>query len=229
MSKFTQEEYASALQALMPVGAVWPRDSDSVQAAVLSAMAAELVESDTDAQSLLTGAFPATATTMLSEWESALGLPDDCAIGETDTISLRQNAVITKLTATGGQSVAYLTAQAKALGYDVTVTQYRQARAGLTAAGSPLNGEEWPYVVLITAPETTVTYASCGATYAGDPLRSWGNKLLECRLKAIAPSHIILKFAYDDSTDYSDGPYEATSDFASMFDIAMGYLPRKTS
>ena len=201
MSKFTQEDYTGALQALMPVGLVWPRDTDSVQAQVLSALAAELVQSDTDALALLTGAFPSTATTMLAEWEAAMGLPDDCAIGETDSIALRQKAVVTKLTATGGQSVEYFTAQAKALGYSVTITQFRQARAGMSSAGCALNGDDWPFVMLVTAPETTITYAQAGTNYAGDPLRSWGNKLLECRLTSMAPSHIIIKFAYSETSE----------------------------
>lgn len=196
MSKFTQEEYTGALQALMPVGLVWPRDTDSVQAEVLSALAAEYVKSDTAALGLLTGAFPSTATTMLAEWESTMALPDDCTIGEQDSIALRQKAVTTKLTATGGQSVAYFIEQAKALGYAVTITQFRQARAGMSSAGAALNGDDWPFVMLVTAPETTVTFAQAGANYAGDPLRSWGNKLLECRLTSMAPSHIIIKFAY---------------------------------
>lgn len=200
MSKFTQEDYTGALQALMPVGLVWPRDTDSVQAEVLSALAAELVQSDTDALGLLTGAFPSTATTMLAEWESAMGLPDDCAIGEMDSIALRQKAVITKLTSTGGQSVDYFISQAKALGYSVTITQFRQARAGMSSAGAALNGDDWPFVMLVTAPKTTITYAQAGVNYAGDPLRSWGNKLLECRMNRLAPSHIIIKFAYIEVT-----------------------------
>ena len=200
MSKFSQNDYRRALQALMPTGAVWPRDVSSVQAAVLNAQAAEFRQSDTDALSLLKGAFPATATIMLSEWETSLGLPDDCAIGETDSIALRQKAVVSKLTATGGQSIEYFTEQAKALGYDVTITQFRQARAGMSGAGAALNGDDWPFVMLVTAPKTTITYAQAGVNYAGDPLRSWGNKLLECRLNRLAPSHVIIKFAYIETT-----------------------------
>lgn len=199
MSKFALADYRRALQSLMPVGAVWPRDVSSVQAEVLEAQAAEYQKSDTAALALIQGAFPGTATIMLTEWETSLGLPDDCAIGETDSIALRQKAVVTKLTATGGQSIEYFTAQAKALGYDVTITQYRQARAGMSGAGAALNGDDWPFVMMITAPQTTITYAKAGVNYAGDPLRSWGNKLLECRLNRMAPSHIIIKFAYTDT------------------------------
>lgn len=225
MSKFSLEEYTSALQALMPTGQAWSRDPGSVQTAVLSAIAAELVQSDSDALSLLKSAFPATTTLMLPEWEAALGLPDDCAIGETDSIALRQNAVVTKLTATGGQTVAYFMAQAKALGYAVTIKEFRQARAGMSSAGCALNGEDWPFVMQVTAPQTTITYARVGTAYAGDPLRSWGNKLLECRLNSMAPSHIIIKFVYEAVTDYEDGPYAVSAYFAQLFDIASGQLP----
>ncbi|MGA4368103.1 YmfQ family protein [Pantoea ananatis] len=196
MSKFTQADYSRAMQALMPVGAVWQNDPTSVQAETLAALAAEFQKSDQDALGLLQGAFPATATSMLSEWETSLGLPDDCAISEMDSISLRQKAVVAKLTATGGQSVSYFIQQAKALGYEITITQFRQARAGMSAAGAALNGENWPFVMLITAPSTTISYAQAGASYAGDPLRSWGNKRLECSLSRLAPAEVIVKFAY---------------------------------
>lgn len=201
MSKFSVEQYTSALQGLMPSGLVWPRDTDSVQTQVLAAQAEEFAQSDTDALSLLAGAFPSTATIMLKEWESALALPDDCAIGESDSIALRQKAVKTKLTSTGGQSVDYFIAQAKALGYSITITRFRRAMAGMSGAGAAINGDDWPFVLLVTAPETTITYAMAGANYAGDPLRSWGNKLLECRLTSMAPSHEIIKFAYTSTTE----------------------------
>lgn len=201
MSKFSLSDYRRALQALMPVGRVWPRDTSSVQSAVLNAVAQEYQKSDTEAFALLQGAFPSTATIMLSEWEESLGLPDDCAIGETDSMALRQKAVVTKFTATGGQSVAYFIEQAKALGYGITITQFRQARAGMSGAGAALNGDDWPFVMLITALQTTITYAQTGVNYAGDPLRSWGNKLLECRLTRMIPSHVIIKFAYTYTND----------------------------
>lgn len=43
----------------------------------------------------------------------------------------RQRAVVAKLFGIGGQSAAYFIRVAKALGYDITVTQYRQACAGI--------------------------------------------------------------------------------------------------
>ncbi len=196
MSKFSANDYTAALQALIPPGAVWPTDPDATQTAVLSALANSYQQSDDAALALLVGAFPTTATIMLTEWESTLGLPDDCAIGETDSMALRQAAVTAKLFSTGGQSPAYFIDVAAQLGYTITITQYRQARAGLSVCGDALNGENWPFVWLITAPATTIIYAKAGLSYCGDPLRSWGNKRLECHLTKLSPSHTIVKFGY---------------------------------
>ncbi|MFW5402117.1 YmfQ family protein [Yersinia sp. 1252 StPb PI] len=196
MSRYSVNEYTAALQALMPGGLVWPRQLNGVQASTLRALARSFQRSDEDARDLLDAAFPSTATAMLPEWEATLGLPDLCAIGEIDSIIQRQRAVVSKLFGIGGQSVAYFIRVAEALGYTIAITQYRQACAGMSVCGDALNGDEWPFTWLITAPETTINYAHCGLTYCSDPLRSWGNKQLECRLTVLNPSHTILKFGY---------------------------------
>ncbi|EOU3080263.1 YmfQ family protein [Yersinia enterocolitica] len=196
MSRYSVNEYTAAIQSLMPGGLVWPKISGGVQTSTLRALARSYQRSDEDARDLLDAAFPSTATAMLPEWEATLGLPDLCAIGEIDSIIQRQRAVVSKLFGIGGQSVAYFTRIAGAMGYTISITQYRQACSGMSVCGDAINGEEWPFTWLITAPETTINYAQCGLTYCGDPLRSWGNKQLECRLTVLNPSHTILKFGY---------------------------------
>lgn len=196
MSRYSIDNYASALQALMPVGIIWTRSPDAVQTRVARALAHAYQRSDDDALGLLVGAFPSTATMMLPEWEATLGLPDMCSIGEIDTIAKRQDAVVSKLISSGGQSIDYYTRIAAAMGYQITITEYRQAVAGMAVAGDAINGEEWPFVWLVTTPGTNISVALAGRTYCGDPLRSWGNRQLECRLSAMAPSHTIVKFGY---------------------------------
>lgn len=196
MSRFSEASYTEALQALMPPGKAWPKRENSIQAAVLRALARSFSRTDTAAECLLKGAFPGTATIMLAEWENTLGLPDDCAIGEMDSISDRQRAVVSKLISTGGLSRSYFINLAAAMGYSITITQFRQARVGMSVCGDALNGDEWPFTWQINAPQTTIQYAQAGLAYCGDPLRSWGNKLLECRLNKLAPSHIHLLFNY---------------------------------
>lgn len=82
---------------------------------------------------------------MLSEWESSLGLPDDCAIGESGGVSDRQRAVVAKLISTGGLNRDYYIRVAAALGYTITITQFRPAMSGMSVCGDALNGDEWPF------------------------------------------------------------------------------------
>lgn len=224
MSLFTTDDYRQALQALIPNGRAWPRDPDTVQAAVLRSLAASFQRSDNDALGILSGAFPQTATIMLPEWEKALGLPDDCSIGEVDTIAKRQNAIVSKFISTGGQSKSYFIGIAKALGYNITIKEYRQARSGLSVCGDGINGDDWPFVWLVEGEETNISYARVGLSYCGDPLRSWGNRQLECRLSALSPSYTLVKFGYIYFGFNDEGVYEVTPEFATIFDIASGYI-----
>ncbi|VGD85460.1 Uncharacterized protein conserved in bacteria (DUF2313) [Klebsiella quasipneumoniae] len=208
----------------IPTGRAWTRDPKAVQAAVLRAIAASFQRSDNDALALLRGAFPKTATIMLTEWEKTLGLPDDCSIGEVDTIAKRQSAIVSKLISTGGQSKSYFISIAAAMGYTISIKEYRQARAGLSVCGDGLNGDDWPFVWLVEAEDTTITYARAGLSYCGDPLRSWGNRQLECRINALAPSYTLVKFGYIYFGFNDEGVYEVTPEFARIFDIASGYV-----
>lgn len=196
MSLYSQNDYATALGALLPTGRAWPRANQTVQAAVLRALGSSLQRSDNDVTNLIIGAFPSTATVMLSEWESTLGLPDDCSIGEIDGISDRQRAVVSKLISTGGLNRDYYIRVAAALGYTITITQFRPAMSGMSVCGDALNGDEWPFTWRVNALETTIKYALAGSSYCGDPLASWGNKQLECAINKIAPSHLNLIFSY---------------------------------
>lgn len=133
---------------------------------------------------------------MLSEWESSLGLPDDCGIGESGGVSDRQRAVVAKLISTGGLNRDYYIRVAAALGYTITITQFRPAMSGMSVCGDALNGDEWPFTWRINAPQTTIKYSLAGASYCGDPLASWGNKQPECSINKIAPSHLNIIFNY---------------------------------
>lgn len=198
MNGYSVSDYLDALQSLMPTGLAWPRELSRTQTGVLRALAKSFYRSGSDAVSLIEGGFPATATIMLREWELTLGLPDDCAIGEIDSISARQRSVVSRLIGTGGLTRGYFIKMATELGYEITITQFRQARCGMSVCGDALNGEEWPFTWLINAPETTITYAQAGISYCGDPLRSWGNKQLECMINRLAPSHIRIIFGYQE-------------------------------
>lgn len=159
MSRFSDEDYTGALQALMPTGPAWPRRGDAVQTAVMRALAHGYRQSDGDALALLKGAFPATADALLPEWEATLGLPDPC-VNATGDMGQRRRAVLSHWSATGGLSKAYFIAVAAALGFTITVTEYRPLRAGLSGAGQPLNGGDWPFAWGVTVVSPKITDAN---------------------------------------------------------------------
>lgn len=192
---YQQADFTSAIQALLPRGLVWPKGLSSVMTQVAAAAAMTWVRHAQSNASLLIDAFPATATSMLPEWESALGLPDPCA-GGSPTLQGRRAQVVARLANSGGQSVPFFVAYAKALGYTVTVTEFAPFRVGQRRAGAALGIEDWAYTWQINAPPQTVIYFRAGASTVGQVLASWGNRVLECELRGIKPAHTILKFSY---------------------------------
>lgn len=132
----------------------------------------------------------------LTDWERELGLPDPCLVGQSQTVGQRVQAVVSKLSGRAGQSKPFFIALAKSLGYDITITTFRPARAGIARAGDAINGGDWNFTWRINSPAVTTSHARAGATGAGDPLTAWGNRALECRLGQMKPAESILLFGY---------------------------------
>lgn len=189
-------DFLAAAQALLPRGPAWPREPEAVQSlfwqavgarfAALHARARDLLERESD---------PAQTSEMLGDWERAFGLPDDCTPVTSDTTA-RRSALLARIAARGGQSRAYFIEVAAALGYTVTITEFRPFRAGINAPGDSLTNGEWIFTWRVNAAEETVTTFAAGAGSAGDALRAWGNETLECVLSRLKPARTTVLFAY---------------------------------
>lgn len=166
--------------------------------AAIEAEANALNLADVKADEVYSAIFPDSGEA-LADWERVLALPDPCLIGVPQSVGQRVQAVISKMQGRGGQSKAFFIALAKSLGYDITITTFRPARAGQARAGDPLYGGDWAFTWRVNAPAVTVNYARAGISGAGDPLAAWGNKSLECRLSQMKPAESILLFGYGDS------------------------------
>lgn len=191
----TADNYLSQLQALLPSGAAWTLEPDVVLTRLLGAMAEEFARIDTRAIDLLAQIDPRTAGELLTDWETVLGLPDACT-GDLDGVLARMDAAYGALTATGGASRAYFIAVAAALGYTVTITEFRPFQVGSSAVGDPLYGDAWRHAWRVDAPAVTIREFAVGSSAAGDPLRSWGNELLECSITKLKPAHTHVLFGY---------------------------------
>ncbi len=191
----TPEEYASQLDALLPQGLAWPRDRDAKMRALTRGLAEEFARVDARGDDLVREVLPNTTVEMLADWERAAGLPDTCVATE-QTIQERRNALLSRLTNTGGQSRAFFIELAKYLGFTITITEFRPFRAGFSRAGDPLYGEQWAFAWRVNAPAVTIVDFRSGASAAGEPLRKWGNELLECVFNRVKPAHTVLLFGY---------------------------------
>lgn len=198
MIAYSVEDYTKALISLAPHGLAWNWNPDSTMHSVLKGLAWNYHISDIDSIQLLSGSFPKTATVMLTEWEKTLGLPDDCAIGEMDSLPKRQGAVVSRLISTGGQSKPFFIHLADELGYQITITEFRTLRAGISACGDSLYTGDWLYTWRINAGDTEVIAAKAGISYCGDPLRSWGDRYLKCKFNQISPPHTIVQIGYSE-------------------------------
>jgi uncharacterized protein YmfQ (DUF2313 family) len=164
----TAAEYREQLKALLPPGQAFPRDPGTTLHDLLDGMSIELARVDARAGVL------------------------------EETLQGRRNALLTKLTSTGGQSAAYFIQLAASLGYTVTIEQFRPFRVGMSRAGDALTNGPWAFTWLVRAPEVTVTSFRVGQSAVGERLRTWGNDTLECKINQLKPAHTIALFAYGD-------------------------------
>jgi uncharacterized protein YmfQ (DUF2313 family) len=192
---FNREDFAQQLLALLPRGKVWPRDLNTTIRSVMDGLAVTYERGQARANNLLVDAFPASAVELLSDWEASLGLPDPCA-GPQPTIEARRAQVVARLTASGGQSVAYFIAFAKQLGYAITIEEFAPFRTGESSVGDPLNSADWANAWAVHAPLHTVQYFRTGVAAVGEPLAYWSNDVLECELNTVKPAHTELIFKY---------------------------------
>jgi uncharacterized protein YmfQ (DUF2313 family) len=125
------EEWTRALLDLLPRGVVWPREPGTTLEAFWQAIADAMVAIQTRDCVLVDEAYPCGAVELLPEWETELGLPDECTQG-TWTIAQRQAFVCAKLAAQGGQSRAYFIWLASIYGFTITIVEHWPWRMGCT-------------------------------------------------------------------------------------------------
>lgn len=194
-------EQREILASLFPYGSMWPRDLDSNFMKFVEALAVDFAEVEALAYLLLQEANPNTAIYTLSEWEAALGLPDDCAKNAT-TIQERVIAIIDKLLNTGGQSIPYFKQLAIDYGYDVEIEEFRPFRCGISSVSDGLYDlankirHQWR----MTVDGDRLTRFKCGQSEVIDPLfKLTRAEDLECVMQKRKPAQTTLIFKYNEA------------------------------
>lgn len=190
----TPEQYLANLQALLPQGAAWPRDPEATMTKALLAMADGLADAHNRAEDLIEEADPRTTLELLEDWERLCGLPDaGASLGE--TIAARRAAVVARLTATGGQSRAYFIALAAAMGFAITITEYRVRLHKWRHHGELYGGPEMQFVWLVAPVDGTFRRPRRhGQARHAEPFTLWTFTELVQLLQRLKPAHTNVLF-----------------------------------
>lgn len=192
----TSTDYLAQLQALLPPGPAWSKDADAPLTRLLTGLSQELARVDGRALQLVEEADPRTVAELFADWERVAGLPDACAVafGGDQTVAQRRAALVGRLATLGGQSAAYYVGLAAALGYAITVTEFKLHTVQCTV-NAPLYNGKWAFAWQVNAALNTVRKFDTNSL-VNEPLGVWGNALLECVIKRLAPAHTIVLFSY---------------------------------
>ncbi|WP_046079630.1 YmfQ family protein [Halomonas sp. HG01] len=204
MDHLSADTYRQLLFSLLPPGRIWPTAPESRLQRLLEGEAQELERVDRRALELLAEADPRQALYLFEEWEASYSLPSACAPAD-QSIADRRAALVGRIVGQGGMRAADYIELADGLGYQgATVEEFREATVEVDTAtghtgaviGDDLNGEDWDWTWRITLPSDVIRQSVINEAQIGDPLRSWGDELVECSLRHAAPSWLILQIGY---------------------------------
>ena len=187
-------DYLNQLKALLPFGPAWYFDDDSTNAKLIDAWSQEFSRIQESADYLIDQADPRITVDFIFDYERIFGLPTDCMAGIQQSLAQRHNALISQMTAAGGQSIDYFIGLALSAGYDITITEFFPFSVGMTVADL-IYDQDWDFAWQINAPATTVS-SFLVTSGVDESLASWGNNLLECLINRYKPAHTIAIFSY---------------------------------
>lgn len=163
-------QYTDSLAAYMPGGELFA--SKSIQNSnfrkLLRGLAGELFRSNGLLREYSNEILPDQTEKFISEWESAVGIPDQCFLG-TGTISARRTAVLTKLSALGVQTVEDFEALAATFGVvaevipglDSGITFNNTKTARYTIVINLSLPDRFTYTFPIPFGDTTIAFLEC--------------------------------------------------------------------
>lgn len=196
-----QSPHGRLLRALLPPQSYDPNADNISLSCEADGLTLDRVYSD--AQTILDGLDPFAHQAWLADYERVYGLPDECTPTNAPLdVRLRQLAIA--LRERRGISREHYYWLAAALGYAITIEEYRPFVAGSRAGEDLFNGD-WRYVWVVRAANSGVRRFAAGRSTAGEPLQAWGNELFECVFRRLAPAHTLVHFAYGAAAPCSGG------------------------
>ncbi len=199
MGVMSQQDYVALLQALLPPGPALSRDPAANLTALLAAFADLLAPVDAAFNALYDEADPRTTLALLPDWERVAALPDPIIGDAYQSVEERRDWLLTRLTAVGGQSIAYFVGVAQALGAAVTVTEFQPWGCGLGECGADQIGADDSIFLQwqVNMPSPPVYFFQCGLSEVGaDPLGYCRTGVVEALFRRYKPVQTTLIFNY---------------------------------
>lgn len=194
----TAEEYRLQLQGLLPHGPAWDPELVPEVARVLGGVAVEFARLDARAVDLLNEMDPSSVSELVPDWESVMGLPDNC-LGPNPAFEDRRLAVRRRLVEVGGQHVGYFISIALSQGYpNATVTELRAPRMGRSRFGVSSFGT-WnaQFMWILNTGGRQRQGRRFGVSYWGERFGVNPGDVLECAIRRAAPAHTLVYINYE--------------------------------
>jgi uncharacterized protein YmfQ (DUF2313 family) len=195
------DDYARGFAGLLPTGAAWPRDSDSILMQFINGLAQIWGDVDARADDLLAReSDPRLTLELLLDWETAFGLPDEC-MGPASTLEERHTRLLQRITMLGGQSRAFFIALAAMLGYTITIEELSPIMGGISRGGESdweAGAPEIRFYWIVHISGVPIWWFRGGVGEGGkDHHAEWAALTdLECLIRRYKPAHTYVIFDY---------------------------------
>jgi uncharacterized protein YmfQ (DUF2313 family) len=199
----TPEQYAKQALALEPRGLLWSsRDPDANRIKLYQGHGEEASRVEGRGLDLLEELDPRITAELLEDYERLLDMAGDC-VGIQDLATDRQRAIHEKLTILGSESPQAFIDAARRVNFIITIEEHFAMIAGpfgpldRSKAGDAITqGSDWAHTFTVHSVLTGVTEFKAGSGRCIDPLRVFGNDVLECVVNRKKPAHTQALFSY---------------------------------
>jgi len=206
MSSFIKK-YTELFRRLLPKGKLW---DDIACDPLFDGVVGEFSRVEERANDLLNVEMdPCSASEMLTDWESMVGIPDECTpLDQTD--EERRAAVKERLARIGSLSASFYEQIGSLLGFDITVENCDEFLVGYGTVGDALCNSHripdvftvgdhtvgqqlavfgWRYYFSVEVPISESSFFRVGENTVGDRLREFGNENVQCSIEKLKPAH----------------------------------------
>lgn len=193
------DKYTKLVCDLLPRGLLWEKVSvkDSNLYKYCEATGCEGARVEIRGAELIREVDPRTTLELLTDWETTVGLPDECSVGDL-TIADRRTLVLQRLTSRGGISAQDYIDIAAAFGVEaeIEIDSALPAYCGTARCGDRMYDLDWWFYFIVRSADFVVNWSRCGQASCGDRIRTFGNEPLECTIKKLKPAHTDVIFEF---------------------------------